>query len=82
MKHDLTDLKRELFDAPNTVYLKPVEPDEVQRIVPAAELADIDDLTDIFALHTSDGVRVALVEGREAAIAAARAHALQPFSVH
>ena len=35
-----------------------------------------------FVISSADGVRLAIVEGRDAAFAAARLHDLKPLSVH
>ena len=69
-------------DPENLVYVRRLALEEAQRIVPAEALKDILQPDDLFSVHASDGQRLAIVEGREAAFAAARAHDLRPRSVH
>lgn len=68
--------------APKTVYI---------RELGAAEIAGLDGLPDtlkneaglkLYAVHLIDGTRVAVVDNREAAFAAARQHKMEPVSVH
>ena len=66
----------------NTVYVREVGVDElkgsgvlpVDVAVPASQK--------FFALHMADGRRVAVMDDREVAFAAARQHDLEPVSVH
>ena len=68
--------------ASNTVYVREVGVDElkgsgvlpVDTAVPASQK--------FFALHMADGRRVAVMDDREVAFAAARQHDLEPVSVH
>lgn len=68
--------------ASNTVYVREVGVDElkgsgvlpVDAAVPASQK--------FFALHMADGRRVAVMDDREVAFAAARQHDLEPVSVH
>lgn len=64
------------------VYVRPISADELEHILPANALEELDTTDDLFAVHSADGVRLAIVEGREAAFAAARAHKLTPASLH
>jgi len=66
----------------NLVYVRRLARDEARRIVPADKYESITEPDDLFSVHASDGQRLAVVEGREAAFAAARAHDLRPRSVH
>lgn len=66
----------------NLVYVRRVALEEARRIVPADTFANISEPDDLFSVHASNGQRLAIVEGREAAFAAARAHDLRPRSVH
>lgn len=66
----------------NLVYVRRLASEEARRIVPADTFATIAEPDDLFSVHSSDGQRLAIVEGREAAFAAARAHDLRPRSVH
>lgn len=72
----------DLFEANKLVYVRPISADEVQHILPANALEMIDGVDDLFAVHDASGNRLAIIEGREAAFEAARAHALQPASLH
>ena len=67
-----------------TVYVRAVATKDVlAEIEDDPELglvaADVDTL---YAVHASDGVRLALVSDRETAFAAARMHDMAPVSVH
>lgn len=64
------------------VYVRRLELAEAKRIVPAETFETISEPEDLFSVHDSNGHRLAVVEGREAAFAAARAHDLKPRSVH
>ncbi|MCI4645163.1 MAG: DUF1150 domain-containing protein [Hyphomonadaceae bacterium] len=70
------------FDMRGLVYVRPIALDELQRILPPNALDQLDTTDDLFAVYNSDGERLAIVEGREAAFAAARAHQLTPTSLH
>lgn len=69
-------------DSENLVYVRRIAQEEAREIVPAEAFAMISEPDDLFGVHTSDGKRLAIVEGRDAAFAAARAHDLRPRSVH
>jgi hypothetical protein len=51
-------------------------------MLPPDALADVSDPDDLFVVASADGQSLAIVEGREAAFAAALAHDLSPLSVH
>ena len=70
------------FEERGLVYVRPIGLDELQRILPPNALEQLDTTEDLFAVHNSEGERLAIVEGREAAFAAARAHQLTPASLH
>jgi len=78
--YDLTAL--DPFEAGNLVYVRRMASDELRDALPPNALESLDELDDVFAVHSDDGTRVAIVEGREAAFAAARMHELKPLSVH
>lgn len=64
------------------VYVRRLDADEIEALVaPEARdmLASTDDL---FAVWSDEGQPLAILEGREAAFAAARANSLTPMSVH
>ena len=64
------------------VYVRPITIHELEQILPANAIEDLDATDELFAVHNADGERIAIVEGREAAFAAARAHKLTPSSLH
>ncbi len=70
------------FVRANMVYIRPLEEDEIETILPPNVLAELDATEPLFAVHNANGDRIAIVEGRDAAFAAARAHSLQPTSLH
>lgn len=70
------------FEVEGLVYIRQMDADEVNEILPPNALADVEDLEELFAVLSADGERLAIVEGRDAAFAAARAHSLRPLSVH
>lgn len=82
MKTDITDRLPTGFDESKLVYVRPLEQGELERILPANTLAELGTTDDLFAVHDAEGHRLAIVEGREAAFAAARAHELTPTSLH
>ncbi|MEM9739262.1 MAG: DUF1150 family protein [Pseudomonadota bacterium] len=69
-------------DDAQLVYVRPISADELHTILPANTLNELGATEDLFAVHNSVGERLAIVEGREAAFAAARAHSLTPSSLH
>ncbi len=66
--------------APTIVYVKPVRVDDLTYN--ADDLAGLPDDADLFAVHAADGTPMALVDGRDAAFAAALQYNLEPVSVH
>ena len=73
---------RDPFEAGNLVYVRPIDTEEVEDLLPANALDQLEHTDDLFAVHDSDGRRLAIVEGRDAAFAAAREHELEPSSLH
>lgn len=69
------------IEASKIAYIRAIKSHELADL-PNEALAAIDDLDRLFVLTNGDGQKLAIVEGREAAIATARANALQPMSVH
>ena len=71
------------FDSPRTVYIKQMLPEEVASIegLPDA-LAKGEGAIKLYAVHTLDGARVAILDDRDAAFAAARQQEMEPVSVH
>jgi hypothetical protein len=71
-----------LIGGPNTVYIKEMGADEIAGI---DKLPDGDKLPKgikLYAVHLMDGTRVAVVDNRDAAFAAARQNEMEPVSVH
>ena len=68
--------------APNTVYVREVGVEELKGsgVIPVDVLVPA--TQKFFALHLADGRRVAVMDDRELAFAAARQHDLEPVSVH
>ena len=66
----------------NTVYVREVGVDELKGsgVIPVDVL--VPSSQKFFALHMADGRRVAVMDDRELAFAAARQHDLEPVSVH
>jgi hypothetical protein len=66
----------------NTVYVREVGIDELRGsgVIPVD--APVPASQKFFALHLADGRRVAVMDDRDLAFAAARQHDLEPVSVH
>lgn len=77
-----TDLIPSPFEADALVYIRPVGDTELMEMLPANAIEKIEHPDDLFVVLTADGERLAVVEGRDAAFAAALAHNLKPVSVH
>ncbi len=77
-----TDLKMTPVEPEAFVYIRHIDAGEVRRLLPPDALGEIDSPDDLFVVASADGVRLAIVEGRDAAFAAALAHDLRPLSVH
>lgn len=65
-------------DRARTVYIRPVAMDSLPRDL-RAQLPDVQTL---YAVHDTDGERLALVQDRKLAFTLARQHELRPVSVH
>lgn len=70
-----------LFSAKDLVYVRRIADTELDGLPPEA-LDTVGDRDSLFVLANGDGQQLAIVEGREAAFAAARAHEMRPVSVH
>jgi len=70
--------------APNLVYVRPIKAREVlgDTPVPSAEGFMLDPNQTLYAVHRSDGERLAVLTDRDSAVAAALAHDLAPVLVH
>ena len=69
------------IDATKIAYLRAVNTREIADL-PNEALESVEDLESLFVLTNGEGQKLAIVEGREAAIATAEANALMPVSVH
>ena len=61
-------------------YVKPIRSEEVARLFPQAP--EIAPGVKLFVLHAADGTPIMLTDTREAAVANAWSHELEPVSVH
>lgn len=77
-----TGLKTTDSEGAAFVYIRHLDDGEIRSLLPPEALADVDDPDDLFVVASADGQRLAIVEGREAAFAAAWANDLRPLSVH
>lgn len=74
-------------DLPNAIdpgkiaYIRVLKTRELAEL-PNEALEAVDDLNHLFVLTDGEGQKLAIVEGREAAIATAHANSLVPMSVH
>jgi len=70
--------------APDMVYVREVAAAEILGDAPKAALKglNIDPDQILYAVHSADGERLAVLIDRESAFAAAVAHELEPVSVH
>jgi len=71
-----------LIGGPNTVYIKEMGADEIAGIEPPPEGPKIPKGIKLYAVHLMDGTRLAVVDSRDAAFAAARQNEMEPVSVH
>ncbi len=66
------------LDGERTVYVRPVRVADL----PADVREQADGVDQIYAVHTTDGERVALVKDRDLAFMLARQHDYAPVNVH
>ncbi len=78
----LNDRKSHPFDQDAFVYVRHLEVDEIQDLIPEDAMEGVGSPEDLFIVSSATGEQLAIVEGRDAAFAAARMHNLQPLSVH
>lgn len=67
------------------VYVREVIAKDALQELSAEDSADFPDMPDdtvLYALHSADGERIALMGNRELAFAAARQHEMTPVNVH
>ncbi len=80
-------LTNEAFAAlggPNLVYVRPVKAAEILADTPLDQIQgiELDPEQTLYAVHRADGARLAVLDNRDAAMAAALANELAPVSVH
>lgn len=69
---------------PDLVYVRQIRASDVLADTPVSEIKglDIDPAQTLYAVHSADGERLAVMIDRDTAFAAAVAHELEPVSVH
>ena len=77
MTPHLTNEAFAALGAPDLVYVRPVTAAEITALG-----VDLDPDQILYAVHRADGERLAVMEDRDSARAAAIAHELAPVSVH
>lgn len=85
--HDMTDEAFADLGAPDLVYVREVAASEIIDEVagtsdPDQPVIRLDPGQTLYAVHSADGERLAVLADRESAFAAAVAHELEPVSVH
>ncbi len=68
--------------APNLVYVREVPAREILEEVTLPSHVRVDPNATWYAVHASDGERLAVLDDRAAAFEAAREHEYEPVSVH
>ena len=76
-KEDFADL-----GAPDLVYVRQVKAADLLADAADAQDLDLDSDQTLYAVHSADGERLAVMLDRDTAFAAAVAHELEPVSVH
>ena len=77
-----TNLKTaETANASRFAYIRAIKSRELAEL-PNEALNSVSDVDRLYVLTDGDGQKLAIIEGREAAIAAAYANELVPMSVH
>ena len=66
---------------PILAYIRAIEDTEINAL-PSDALDQVNDVDELFVLTNGEGQKLAIVEGREAAIQAAEMNSLTPMSVH
>lgn len=77
---DITPEALAQMGAANTVYVTTVPAQDLEGTVPGAE--KMPEGTLLYAVHASDGTRMAILGDRAAAFAAARQYDMEPVSAH
>ena len=79
---DITPEQLALIGGPKMVYVKQMGADEIAGIENMAEIGKLPQGIKLYAVHLMDGTRIAVVDNRDAAFAAARQNEMEPVSVH
>ena len=84
MTPNLTTEAFAALGAPDLVYVRPIKAKDVAGATPvdAVQGFSLDPDQTLYAVHSADGARLAVLVDRESAVAAALAHELAPVSVH
>ena len=84
MTHSLTNEAFAALGAPELVYVRPVRAQDVlaHAAVETRYSANLSPDQILYAVHGADGARLAVLQDRASAYAAARANELAPVSVH
>ena len=82
--HELTREAFAALGAPDLVYVRPIKASDVIGAAPveAVQGFQLDPEQTLYAVHSADGARLAVLVDKESAVAAALAHELAPVSVH
>lgn len=79
--NDMTKLTADAPDFSRFVYFRDINERELAEL-PAEALRNINDVEDLVVVTNGEGQKLAIIEGREAAEAAAEAYKLEAVSVH
>lgn len=79
---DISPEQLAMIGGPKTVYIKQMAPGEIASLENLKAEGKIPAGLKLYAVHLMDGTRIAVVDDRDAAFAAARQHEMEPVSVH
>jgi len=79
---EITPEQLALIGGPKMVYVKEMGADEIAGIEKMDDIGKLPEGIKLYAVHLMDGTRVAVVDNRDAAFAAARQNEMEPVSVH
>jgi len=79
--NDMTKLTADTPDLSRFVYFRNINERELAEL-PAEALQNINDVDNLVVVTNGEGQKLAIIEGREAAEAAAEAYKLEAVSVH
>jgi hypothetical protein len=84
MTHSLTTEAFAALGAPDLVYVRPVKAEDIFAATPTEMRIESALSPDqiLYAVHSADGARLAVLADRDSAYAAALAHELAPVAVH